>query len=290
MILKRNKKELDSVEERNKEVKKILRNRRIKKALCTGLIVVGLIGGYVGLFKNPNVKSDDILENKSFVENYTKTYFSFPKTKESTEYLKMFSLSYTDLEFKEVESSIISDAVIYNVEDIQPNVKAYYLKIKQSIIKQDKTKKNIDLNIRLDVASLNGMYSVVRPVKMTGKENKAIIEEEKKDFEFETKEATSKCSEQERSQVEDTIKLFYETYVINYDQANLLMEDKTVLEQVDKNTKFTLLGIESISKNDNEFYVVAKVKQTTSDLFSKDIKVFFEIDIIKNKIKTMEVY
>ena len=90
--------------------------------------------------------------------------------------------------------------------------------------------------------------------------------------------------------MQNTIQLFLKTYVSDYEQARLLMNDADMLDPVDANTTISPESFQSIRKTETEFIIDVSVVIVTNKTITQRQDYRFIVDQKTNKIMKMEEY
>lgn len=288
--------ELTIKELRDKQMRKQIRRDRLKRWIINAFIVIGLLGGYLSYVKTDS--KDNIAEataSQTFVKNYIVEYFTYPADDDAKDYLKQYTLS-NDWRVqydRSIQSVQVDGSEVYKVLSPNKDVTCYYVYVDVTMLSLDEEKQEISdkyrLSVRLDMARAESGYLIVEPLKMTAQTISAIPEEERTKFELEMSEGKDQLTPDEKSEVQETLRLFYATYSNNIAQAKLLVEDIN-LENLDENTVLELESLNHCSKDESTYYVTASIKETIAEKMTQKKSVYIEIDIEKNKIKKVEEY
>lgn len=302
MLFKRETKEIEECkpeetikEMRDKQMRKQIRRDRIKRWIFNAFIIVGLLGGYLSYVKTDS--KDNIAEataSQTFVKNYLEQYFTYPMDDTAKDYLKIYTLNndWRVTYDRSIQSVQVDGSEVYKVLSPSKDITSYYVYVDVTMVSVDEEKQEISdkykLSVRLDLARTGG-YLIVEPLKMTAQAINAIPEEERIKFEIELLEGKDQLSDQEKSDVQETLRLFYATYSNNIAQARLLVMDLN-LEDLDENTVLEFESLSHCSKDESTYYVTASLKETIASKMIQKKNVYIEIDIEKNKIKKLEEY
>ena len=279
------------------KMKKEKRWSLFKQIIFTLFIIVGLLGGYkswIETNKNDNVA--EAAESQTFVKTFIEHLYQYPETDKSKEVLSEYLLepswkiSYSN---SEMSSAQITGSEVYKVKTISDQITSYYLYVDIETISIDKEKKetktNDTLNVHLDVAKVDGKYLIVAPIRMTGVPIQAIEKEQQDVYKFIPSQGSEPCTEEEKSKIENTLKLFFTTYSKNKEQT-LLQTMNMELEDLDPNTTMEFKSISNATSDDSTYYVNAIVTMNVGEVIEQELKIYFEINIDKNKITKMEGY
>lgn len=281
---------------RDKQMRKQINRDRIKRWIINVFIVFGLLGGYLSYLKTDS--QDNIAEaaaSQTFVKTYLEQYFSYPMDDAANAYLKQYTLDNSwrveyDRAVKEVS---VEGSEVYKVLSPTKEITSFYVYLDISMISVDEEKQEISdkyrLSVRLDLAREQGGYLIVEPLKMTAQAIEAIAEEEREKFVLEMSEGKEQLTDQEKANVQETLRLFYATYSNNIAQAKLLVMDLD-LENLDSNTTLVFTSLNRCTKDDTTYYATAALTEIIADKMIQKKNVYVEIDIEKNKIKKMEEY
>lgn len=267
--------------------------KRILIYVCIGFGVLGAIKSFAPMVTTHNYAE---VEAMTFVQNYSKEYFHYPKTDEEIASVKKFTLQ-SDWDMKYGET--IEYAYLYNIEiykvvtsDEEKGINDYYCYGTLNT-KEEKQPKEVATTVyfKMSVAKDGTRYLVVEPVANAKVNVNAIVDEDKVDsYRFEGESASTTLEDSEKDEVTRTINLFLKTYNDDIKQARLLCTKNSVIDELDPSMKLELLNVTSASSDDETIYVYAEVKQEYDSLYSSTRKYYFEIDKEKNKVKRLEVY
>lgn len=288
--------ELTIKELRDKQMRKQINRDRLKRWIINAFIIIGLLGGYLSYVKTDS--KDNIAEataSQTFIKTYLEQYFTYPDDDDAKDYLKQYTLS-NDWRVqydRSIQSVQVDGSEVYKVLSPSKDVTSYYAYVDVTMISLDDEKQEVNdkyrLSVRLDLARSESGYLIVEPLKMTAQTISAIPKDERIKFELEIPEGKEQLTDQEKSNVQETLRLFYATYSNNIAQARLLVED-IVLENLDENTILEFESLDHCSKDESTYYVTASLTETIAEKMTQKKNVYVEIDIEKNKIKKLEEY
>ena len=114
-----------------RQLRKLNFKRKTKNIFIYFVIGLALIGGYKSLFQADKKTPHEEMENQSFITQYVKNYYGYPKTDETNEFLKLYT-SQIDIsnDFnRNLESGEITSCDIYKVDSDpeKDNVLHYYV-------------------------------------------------------------------------------------------------------------------------------------------------------------------
>ena len=271
---------LEELQERKiRLVRSIKRKAMIKRILVILVLFFGVAGGY----KAP------------FVSAYITDYYSYPRSDETKERLKNFTLSddaYSYEYASDVESVDVRSVIIYNIVKLDSinQIYSYYIKCTYDVkVKDSETAVNTMFN-KITVGKNGDKYKVIRPVTNIKNEVQAVKDKDVLDsYGYDPDKGSESVDEETKSDVKNTIELFLKTYNDDITQARLLFLEPDRLLPLDDNTSLELNGMSDVTKSEDTYYVNCTLKQTVSEM-QMILKYHFEIDIEKNKVKVMEVY
>lgn len=278
-----------------KELKRINRRNRIKKAVFVFFMAIVVIGSMKGLLGTKNTSSNEEVENEAFVIEYVDHYYHYPLSEEDETFIKNYTYAKVETNriYEDIDFASVSDIRIYKVETVDETkgILAYYITATYHTKEKDQDEISNPLFCKLEVAKNDNKYLVVKPVINVSYERDYIQDEDVLDqFEYKIKHTSENMSDVEKSEVTETIHLFLKTYNDDITQAKLLVSNPDILDTLDSNTTLEVDSISNVSKDEDSIYVQAKVKEKYLNISTITKNYFFEIDIEKNKIKTMEVY
>lgn len=287
---------LEELQERKmRMVKSIRRKALIKRILLIVVLFFGVAGGYKALFDTGKENNYDELRDQAFVSAYITDYYSYPRSDETKERLKNFSLSEDAYNYEytgDVESVDVRSVTIYNTENLDSinQIYSYYIKCTYDVkVKDSETAVNTVFN-KITVAKNNDKYKVIRPVTNIKNEAEAVKDKDVLDsYSYDPDKGSESADEETKSDVKNTIELFLKTYNDDITQARLLFLEPDKLLPLDDNTSLELNSMNDVTKSEDTYYVNCTLKQTVSEM-KMILKYHFEIDIEKNKVKVMEVY
>lgn len=272
--------------------RKLLR-KRILIYVCIGFGVLGAIKSFAPAVTTHNYAE---VEAMTFVQNYSKEYYHYPKTEDELASLKKFQLqSSWDMKYTElVEYANLNNVEIYKVStsDTEKGINDYYC-YGTLTTKEEKQPKAVSTVVyfKVSVAKDGSRYLVVEPVANAKVNVNAIVDEDKVEiYQFEGESASTTLEGSDKDEVTRTINLFLKTYNDDIKQARLLCTKNGVIDELDPNMKLELVNVNSATSDEETIYVYAEVNETYGTLYSSTRKYYFEIDKEKNKIKRLEVY
>jgi len=281
---------------RDRQMRKQIRIDKFKRWIFNAFIILGLLGGYLSFVKTDS--QDNIAEataSQTFVKTYLEQYFTYPMDDAAKDYLKSYTLS-NDWRVqydRSIQSVHVDGSEVYKVLSPSKEVTSYYVYVDVTMTLLDEEKQEISdkyrLSVRLNLAREGGGYLIVEPLKMTTQTINAIPEEERTKFELEISEGKEQLTNEEKAEVQETLRLFYATYSSNIAQARLLVMNLN-LEDLDENTVLEFESLDRCSKDEATYYVTASLSETIAEKMTQKKNVYIEIDIEKNKIKKVEEY
>ena len=287
---------LEELQERKiRLVRSIKRKAMIKRILVILVLFFGVAGGYKALFDTGEENSYTELKDQAFVSAYITDYYSYPRSDETKERLKNFTLSddaYSYEYANDVESVDVRSVTIYDIGKLDSinQIYSYYIKCTYDVkVKDRETAVNTMFN-KITVGKNGDKYKVIRPVTNIKNEAEAVKDKDVLDsYGYDPDKGSESVDEETKSDVKNTIELFLKTYNDDITQARLLFLEPDRLLPLDDNTSLELNGMSDVTKSEDTYYVNCTLKQTVSEM-QMILKYHFEIDIEKNKVKVMEVY
>ena len=272
----------------DKQVRKEKRKARIKIALFYMLLLfcaIGALRSFIGIAENKH----SVIEEQTFVQTYAQNYFAYPADEE---YLKKFTLSNWRLSYdNDIESAVLSDIEIYQVEELEAGAKRYYCDGDLTTKRKEQEAITAKTYFYIDAVCKDDRYLVIRPITNVSSDVKAISDEEQKqEYVYEIEKGNEQLSESEKEGLTRTLELFVKTYNDDVNQARLLCSDKDILDQLDPGMRLELQSIGTATKDDRNIYVSCEVTETHENGYSIKKKYHFTIEKEKNKINSMEVY
>lgn len=286
----------EQLEERlQKKLKSNTRRYRIKRWLTMILMVLVSIGGFKSLISRDKPSASALAVNDyAFVEEYLQNYFRYPKETIENEFLTKFTIDEgwkVDYGFDTVKSAELKGVDIYFVKQNTDGSISYY--VKNVLEMKDKEDKDIpeEFDLKITVAQKNGGYLVIKPLEMVYTQSIPMSDEDKKDYKnnHSTSSGTD-CNETEKEELKNTVDLFLKTYVSDYSQARLLLQDPSKLDPVSPATKISVQNVVSARKTDKSYLVDVNVIIETGEILKQSRTYHFEIDKNTNKILEMEEY
>lgn len=284
------------LERKIKLTKSLRRRNTIKRITLIFVIFLGICGGYKSLFSPKQSNSYDELMDQSFLNDYLDSYYQYPQSKQSKDYLSKFSLSeeFYRLEYdNSVETASSSDSIIYNVkaEDRINNIYSFYVQSNYSVKVKDSETKTKQIYNKVTVAKSDNKYKVVKPVENVSDSVTAIQDEKVLDkYEYDAESGSSNVSDKKKAEIENTLSLFLKTYNDDIKQARLLVSNPGKLHPLDGDTSLELSNIKKLTESDDKYYIECNVIQNYQNCLKITMSYHFEIDIKTNKISKMEVY
>lgn len=287
---------LEELQERKiRLVRSIKRKAMIKRILVILILFFGVAGGYKALFDTGEENSYTELKDQAFVSAYITDYYSYPRSDETKDRLKNFTLSddaYSYEYASDVESVDVRSVTIYNTEKLDSinQIYSYYIKCTYDVKVKDRENAVNTMFNKITVGKNGDKYKVIRPVTNIKNEAEAVKDKDVLDsYGYDPDKGSESVDEETKSDVKNTIELFLKTYNDDITQARLLFLEPDRLLPLDDNSSLELNGMSDVTKSEDTYYVNFTLKQTVSEM-QMILKYHFEIDIEKNKVKVMEVY
>lgn len=289
--------QLETEEQLEQRFKKILkqqnRRKRLKEILIVLLAILISYGGLKSLFtKAPSVRYERAINHYAFTQEYVKHYFHYPQSKEDGEYLQLFSLGswQSEYDLNSIKDAKITSSDIYFVDEHGSQAMDFYLKIHMNIVKTDDNQEQQEMYAKVTVANLDNMFLVTDPIEMIQIHSEGMNEANKAMFEKEKSTSGEDCSDEEKKELENTVQLFLKTYMSDFDQAQLLMQDASNLKPLDPNTEMVVENFSGIRKTETEYIIDINMMLTTNQTVHQRRDYRFVIDQKTNKILEMEEY
>lgn len=277
-----------------KMLKKQNRNTRIKRIIIYIMMLLIGIGGIKSLLmvekESPYVQA---INHYAFVEEYLQNYFAYPLTEENEQYLGLFATGQwrTEYDTNKIEKIQTTDCDIYHVEALKDkkDIYRYYSKVTLNTLNKDNKEETDTITVVLTIAEKQGAYAVVAPPMMNYTQSVALNDADVKELVMEEEEQQgTECTESERQELQNTIQLFVKTYMSDFTQARLLMENPDTLDPLDKNTKIELESFSNMRQTDDAYIVNVSAVLTTKEMLKQRRNYNFVIDKTTNKIMEME--
>lgn len=275
-------------------LRKQQRGRRIKETIIFVIILLVSIGGLKSLFTaEKDIAYERAINHYAFAEEYVENYFKYPQSKENDTFLQLFTInnaSRSEYDLNKVKNAEITDVDIYHVNERDSNIKDYYMNADLEVTSADNKKTKQRLSVKLTAANVGDAFAVTEPIQMKYIQTQGMDDEIKADFEKSNDTEGNDCSEEESKELQNTIQLFLKTYVSDYEQARLLMNDADMLDPVDANTTISPESFQSIRKTETEFIIDVSVVIVTNKTITQRQDYRFIVDQKTNKIMKMEEY
>lgn len=273
------------------------KKQKLLHYLWCGIVILGILGGIKAFIPvSTNTEALAVNEIQTFVKTYATNYFTYPQTEELSAYFKEFSLNpdwHIQYDSQKIEKASADNVEIYKVNpDENDNRYAdYYLYLNQEITRKDGTQasQRFHVKVRLYNTKENG-YLVSDPLSMKSLPVQSVDEDTKKSLESEQEKGSEQINEEEKQELSNTISLFLDTYSTDYAKAQLLMENTTLLDELDAHTTLTLDNISFATKDASIYYVETTVNELLSDFVTNKKNIHFKVDMEQNKIIEMEEY
>lgn len=285
-----------SIDDQKVIIEKSIRKQRnrylVKRSLLTAFILLGAIAGFSGfLSKTQIIHPVNVVNDIAFAESYLQNYFTFPKSEE----VKTFQNSFT-LESKweaifdqnKVKSSSVIINQLYKTDVTNIDQLEFYMHGLQSITYSDGHVEALPVDTKITIAKHEDTYVVIKPIEMVQSTLSPLSDEQKKEFVSEIESANESCTDVEKAEIENTIKLFVTTYMSDYNQAKLLFKDPSMLYQLNNTSKLEFKQVAEASKDAETFYLSATIDVTTNTVLKQTKQFYFQIDIMSGKIINME--
>ncbi len=275
-------------------LKKQKHRKRLKEASLLIVILLVSIGGLKSLFTDEKeIAYEKAINHYAFAKEYVSNYFNYPQTKENENYLQLFTVNGTnrsEYDLNKVKAAEIIDVDVYFVDEHDIGTKEYYMKADLEVTDTSDKKTVQELSLKLTAANIGKTFAVSEPLQMTYVQAQGMNDEDKAAFVKHKEAEGSDCSDEEKEELQNTIRLFLKTYVSDYEQARLLMNDADGLDPVDSGTVLTPENFQSIRKTETQFIIDVNVAIVTNKTITQHREYRFIIDKNTNKILDMEEY
>ncbi|MCR0456885.1 conjugal transfer protein, partial [[Clostridium] innocuum] len=269
---------------------------RLKKAVLYLIVGIGLLGGFRSLAQErPDITPAVAVNDYSFLEDYIKNYYKYPKDEESQQFLQEFTTggSWNVSYDQKIKSAEVGTVEVYQVEpsDTEEGRLTSYASVSLDLKDDEGKRKRQTTYIAIRSIQKDGHYIVDRPISMISTAPAAMKEDMKKGLETEKEDIKgTDCTEQEKQEITNTIQLFFTTYAADLEQARLLMQDPETLKPLDPDTKPVFVSLQSAIQNEDEIQADVIVRYETKELFQQERSVRFLFDRKTNKIISKEEY
>lgn len=287
-------------EELEARIQKLMKRQRrivrLKKAALYLIVGIGLLGGYRSLGqRQQDILPAEAVNDYTFLEEYIKNYYAYPQDEESRQFLQDFttggswSVSYDQT----IKSAAVEDVDVYQVEpsDTEEGRLTSYASVSLDLKDDEGKRKRQTAYIAIRSIQKDGHYIVDRPISMISTLPVAMDEDMKKGLETEKEDIKgADCTEQEKQEITNTIRLFFTTYAADLEQARLLMQDSETLKPLDPDTKPVFVSLQTAIQNEDVIQADVIVRYETKELFQQERTVRFLFDRKTNKIISKEEY
>lgn len=266
-----------------KKVKKQQRVRTIKNVLLSAFIILGVLCGYLALFRGSQSDAELLLLQNTFVQDYLEAYFSYPN---DPNFIQTYSLDKWRVTYQNsITAATVTDVIVYKTDRIDSKEYDVYARVEQTIAHDDQ-QENLSLSVKVRVAQDKEGILVVQSPQMVSTPVDPITDPLPYSMEWEI--GSTPLTSKESSEVSNTLSLFLQTFSSNIDQAALLT-DVVLSEQPDPDSVYSLDSITRSGKDEEYYYCVARVIVTTHNIYTQQKEYYFVISIERNKIIKMEV-
>lgn len=290
--------ETESQDELEKRLQKAIRSqnrrRKSKSILLAIVLIVGLIGGFKSLFTiQETTTSSTAVNDYAFAEKYLSAYFKYPKEEVDDDFIASFTngnwtIDYASNQVKKVD---IKSVNVYQVTPVGQDTMEVYAHVNLDVIDKEDKAKTTETNVKVEIIHKDTSYLVNSPISMVYTDVSAMDESMKKTYIKDTSKVEgSDCSEQEKSELTNSVKLFLSTYNSDFTQAQLLMKNSFDLKPLDANTQMEFESLGLVKKDKENFNVTVTVLVKTGDVLMQRRNIKFIFEISSNKIVKMEEY
>ncbi|MGX8834713.1 hypothetical protein ACWG0P_10915 [Amedibacillus sp. YH-ame6] len=285
----------DELEKRlQRNIKSQNRRRKTKSFILTFILILGLMGGFKSLFTlQKAVLNSTAVNDYAFAEKYLSTYFKYPKVEEDNKFISQFTTGNWAVEYanNQVKSVITNSVKVYQVTTDLQNEMKIYAQLDMTVTDKNEESSSIITNVVLGVIHIENSYLVNSPISMVRSDVQPMEETMKKEYTKNSSSvAGSDCTNQEKEELTNSVKLFISTYNTDFTQAQLLMKNANDLKPLDPNTQLEFESV-GIVKKDRENYIIStSVLIKTKDVLFQRRNYKFTFEISSNKIVEMEEY
>ena len=275
------------------QIKKQKRRLYLRRIALSALLLIVGIGSLKSLFIDGKaVPYEKAINDYAFVQEYMEHYFHYPQTEEDDDYLQLFtvSTSWRNEYDQQIEAAELSDLNIYHVERNDNDSNTYYFKANANVHPKEGENQSLPFYMKLTLVQRSDAYLVIAPINMACTQTAGTDDESKKAFEKTSDVQGNDCSEAEKEELENTVRLFLKTYTGDFEQARLLMMNPEDLDPLDPSTEIALESVRNVQKSNTEYMVNADVLMTSGQVMIQRRTYCFVIDQASNKIIEMEEY
>lgn len=285
----------DELEKRlQRNIKSQNRRRKTRSFLLTFILILGLVGGVKSLFTlQKEVLTSTAVNDYAFAEKYLSTYFKYPKVEEDNTFISQFTTGNWAVEYanNQVKSVNANSVKVYQVTTDLQNEMKIYAQIDLTVIDKNEEDSSIITNVELEVLHIENSYLVNSPISMVITELQPMEETKKKEYIKNSSSISgSDCTNQEKEELTNSVKLFISTYNTDFTQAQLLMKNAKDLKPLDPNTKMEFESVGIVKKGTENYIISTTVLVKTKEVISQRRNYNFTFEISSNKIVEMEEY
>lgn len=270
---------------------KLLKN--IAKAIVVFIIVISLLRVFT-IKDSYNEHQATALQSQTFVKQYVQNYFEHPQTETTLKFLNEYTLQSADntfLQFEKTKFSNIQNVEIYGVKQ-KGNEFVYHISGILNTLEngENVTEKKQPVYFTLSTTQIDGKYIVTTPILLEHAKLKPLTTAEYNEYKKQKKVEPFNGDVVDQillSEITTSIKLFFETWSKDIQQATILVQDMT-LNPLSPGTKIDFVSVLTSAKSSKEIQLKV-VTEITIQANIKQKKVFtIIIDRTSNKIKQLK--
>lgn len=257
------------------------------------LVVVSMLRVFT-LKDQSNEHQATALQSQTFVKRYIQNYFVFPRNEETTFFLNEFTLQSSDntlLHYENIKTANISNVEIYGVKQTG-NDFVYNISGILNIIenKEGANEEKQPIFLTLHTTQLNNKYLVTAPILLEYAKTQPISKLEYEDYKRQKQQnpfSGDGLDAALTSEITTSIKLFFETWSKDIQQATILVQDQQ-LNPISPGSKIDFESILSSAKNEKEIQLKVMTTITVRPNVTQKKVFTILIDRTSNKIKSLK--
>lgn len=234
------------------------------------------------------------LQSQTFVKRYIQNYFAFPRSEASAQFLNEFTLQSADntlLHYENTKTASISNVEIYGVKQTG-NDFVYNISGTLNIVetKEGAKEETQPIFLTLHTTQLNNKYLVTAPILLEYAKTQPISKLEYEDYKKQKQQnpfSGDGLDTALTNEVTTSIKLFFETWSKDIQQATILVQDQQ-LNPVSPGSKIDFESILSSAKNEKEIQLKVMTTITVRPNVTQKKVFTILIDRTSNKIKSLK--
>lgn len=274
--------------------KRIKRKSLLANTLCV-LVIIMSSAGFISSFKKNELNESSL--SKQFVEEFIKSYYSYPKTEEDKDMIKKYSVVGTNNYTKNIVAVKV-DKIAFNEIESKP-ITGKEVASEYNMIIYLNIDKDIDGAVVTESQQIYRTLSVIENKKdrlfgvtnispyATYRSSTANLS----DNAYIATETQYNLSDSERKSAETKVLLFLNQYNDSHEKAVELVSGAEVLKNKaeDVNIEFVSLYKATKNKDEDMWYILSNITLVNKD-FTESKKLELHLNVSSGRIEKVEVF